>query len=84
MSEEQNQPFFGKQNFILMLAGVLIICLGFLLMSGGGTPLNTEHVATEFDKEGLFSFRRITLAPIVITIGFIIEVIAIFKRPKQA
>lgn len=63
-----------KKNYLYMLVGVLIIVLGFLLMSGGG-----EHTATEFD-ESIFSFRRITLAPIVVIAGFAFEVYAIMKR----
>ena len=63
-----------KKNYLYMLVGVLIIVLGFLLMSGGG-----KHTATEFD-ESIFSFRRITLAPIVVIAGFAFEVYAIMKR----
>ena len=63
-----------KKNYLYMLVGVLIIVLGFMLMSGGG-----EHTATEFD-ESIFSFRRITLAPIVVIAGFAFEVFAIMKR----
>ena len=62
------------KNYAMMLAGVVIILVGFLLMSGGG-----EHTATEFD-ESIFSFRRITLAPIVVIAGFVFEIFAIMKR----
>ena len=64
----------SRKNYAMMLAGVIIITLGFLLMSGGG-----EHTATEFD-ESIFSFRRITLAPIVVIAGFVFEIFAIMKR----
>ena len=64
----------SRKNYAMMLAGVVIITLGFLLMSGGG-----EHTATEFD-EAIFSFRRITLAPIVVIAGFVFEIFAIMKR----
>lgn len=64
----------SRKNYAMMLAGVVIIALGFLLMSGGG-----EHTATEFD-ESIFSFRRITLAPIVVIAGFVFEIFAIMKR----
>lgn len=63
-----------KKNYLYMLVGMLIIVLGFVLMSGGG-----EHTVTEFD-ESIFSFRRITLAPIVVIAGFAFEVFAIMKR----
>ena len=75
MEDKKKQPMpLTKKNYIYMLAGVLIIVLGFVLMSGGG-----EHTATEFD-ESIFSFRRITLAPIVVIAGFVFEIFAIMKR----
>ncbi|MBR4952180.1 MAG: DUF3098 domain-containing protein [Alistipes sp.] len=75
MEDKKKQPMpLTKKNYIYMLAGVLIIVLGFVLMSGGG-----EHTATEFD-ESIFSFRRITLAPIVVIAGFVFEIYAIMKR----
>lgn len=63
-----------RKNYLMMLAGGVIIVIGFLLMSGGG-----DHTATEFD-ESIFSFRRITLAPIVVIAGFVFEIFAIMKR----
>ena len=75
MAENTKQPMpLTKKNYLYMLVGVLIIVLGFVLMSGGG-----EHTATEFD-ESIFSFRRITLAPIVVIAGFAFEIFAIMKR----
>ena len=64
----------GRKNYAMMLIGVAIITIGFVLMAGGG-----EHTATEFD-ESIFSFRRITLAPIVVIAGFVFEIFAIMKR----
>jgi hypothetical protein len=75
--EEGGMPFTVK-NYVMMLAGVLVIVLGFILMSGGG-----EHTVTEFD-ETIFSFRRITLAPIVVVAGFIIVGVSIMKRFKRS
>ena len=69
---------FDSTNYAIMVAGVVIILLGFLLMSGGATS-----DVKVFPKEELYSFRRITLAPIVIMIGFAIEIVAILKRPKS-
>lgn len=71
----ERMPFTTK-NYIMMLAGVVVIILGFVLMSGGG-----EHTATMFD-ESIFSFRRITLAPIVVIAGFVVVGVAIMKRFK--
>ena len=65
---------FSYRNYVMMLIGMAIIVIGFVLMAGGG-----EHSVTEFD-ESIFSFRRITLAPIVVIAGFIFEVYAIMKR----
>ena len=65
---------FSTKNYIMLLAGVVVIILGFILMSGGG-----EHTATQFD-DSIFSFRRITLAPIVVIAGFVIVGVGIMKR----
>ncbi len=68
----------GKQNYYLLAIGFVIIIFGFLLMSGGGT--DDPNV---FNADELFSFRRITLAPVVILFGFVFEIYAIMKRPKE-
>ena len=70
----ENRMPFTMKNYVMMLAGVLVIILGFVLMSGGG-----EHTVTEFD-ESIFSFRRITLAPVVVIAGFVVVGVAIMKR----
>lgn len=68
---------FGVKNYVLMGVGLLVIVVGFILMSGGG-----EHTATEFDWS-IYSTRRITLAPIVVLMGFIIVGVAIMVRFKD-
>jgi uncharacterized integral membrane protein len=75
--DEGRMPFTTK-NYVMLLVGVLVIVLGFVLMSGGG-----EHTATEFDSS-IFSFRRITLAPIVVIAGFVVVGVAIMKRFKTS
>jgi len=65
----------GKENIRLLAIGCLIIVVGFVLMIGGKS--NDPHV---FNKE-IFNFQRITLAPIVVMIGFIFEIYAIMKKP---
>jgi fumarate reductase subunit D len=67
----------GKENYKLLLIGFAIIVLGFILMLGGGS--DDPNV---FSEE-IFSFRRITLAPLVILFGFIFEIYAIMKKPKE-
>jgi hypothetical protein len=74
--EKSGGLVFGRMNYLLLIVGLVVIIIGFLLMSGGGS--DDPNV---FD-EGIFSFRRITLAPIVVLIGFIIEGVAIMYRPK--
>jgi len=67
---------YDKINYILMVVGVLFILVGFVLMAGGAHP--DPQV---FDTEAVYSFQRITLAPILIIIGFIIELVAVLKKP---
>lgn len=67
----------SKENYKLMLIGLGIILLGFILMGGGGS--DDPNV---FD-ESIFSFTRITLAPIVVLAGFCFEIYAIMKKPKE-
>ena len=69
---------FNKSNYTIMIIGIVFIAVGFMLMSGGGFELDENFIQTEFD-ESIYSFRRITLAPIVIFIGFLIEGYAIMK-----
>jgi hypothetical protein len=64
-------------NFKIMLAGLAVIFIGFLLMVGGGSK--DPNV---FNPE-IFSTQRITVAPIVVLIGFAIEVVAIMYKPKN-
>lgn len=68
---------FSKDNYIWMIAGIVLVVLGILLMSGGKSA--DPNV---FRDNEVYSFRRITLAPILILIGLGIEVYAIFKKPK--
>lgn len=67
---------FTMKNYITILVGMALLLLGFALMSGGG-----EHTATSFD-ESIFSFRRITLAPVVVVAGFVVVGVGIMKRFK--
>ncbi len=67
----------GKENYKLLIIGFAIIVVGFLLMVGGGS--NDPKVF----NPAVFSFRRITLAPVVVLAGFIFEIYAIMKKPKS-
>jgi hypothetical protein len=72
-----NDFAFGRENYMWMLIGIGCIFLGFVLMSGGGSK--DPNV---FNPD-IFSFRRITLAPVVVLIGFVIEIYAILKKTKE-
>lgn len=67
----------GKENYKLMAIGFAVIVIGFILMGGGGS--DDPNV---FSEE-IFSFRRITLAPILLLLGFGFEIYAIMKKPKD-
>ena len=70
---------FTKDNYIWMAIGAVIIALGMFLMSGGKTT--DPNV---FDNNEVYSTTRITVAPILILFGFVVEIYAIFKKPKTA
>ena len=68
---------FGKENYIITGVGFLCIVIGFVLMAGGGS-----EDPNVFSEE-IFSTRRITIAPLVVLIGFAIEIIGIMYRSKS-
>ena len=68
----------AKENYVLLIIGFAIIVLGFILMIGG-----KSEDPTIFNEDEIFSFRRITLAPMVVLAGFIFEIWAIMKKPKS-
>jgi hypothetical protein len=78
MSQKQKTKsldFFGKSHYTWMLIGAALIIVGMFLMSGGKSA--DPNV---FNESEVYSFRRITLAPIVVIAGFIVEIYAIFKK----
>lgn len=68
---------FSKENYRLMLIGLAVIVVGFLLMIGGGSKNPNEF------NPDIFDFQRLTLAPILILTGYVIEIFAIMKKPKD-
>ncbi len=79
MSNKQNTELaFGKENYRLFIAAFIIVIIGYLLMVGGGS----DDPAV-FNKDELFSFRRITLAPLVVLFGLVLGMYAILKTPKD-
>ncbi|MFV0522359.1 MAG: DUF3098 domain-containing protein [Mangrovibacterium sp.] len=78
-SNENNNISFAltKENYKLLAIGFAIIIIGFLLMIGG-----KSDDPSQFNPE-IFNFRRITLAPIVVLLGFLFEIYAIMKKPSK-
>ena len=71
-------PLFAKENYRWMLIGIVAIGLGLFLMSGG-----KSKDPNVFNANEVYSFTRITLAPILIIAGLALEIFAIFKKPKD-
>jgi hypothetical protein len=76
--KNQQAFLFDGTNYKWMIGGLALILIGFALMAGGKSP--DPH---KFLYDEIYSFRRITLAPIVMLIGFGIEVYAIMKKPAE-
>ena len=78
-SQEHKKVEFAldRSNFILMGIGLAVIILGFILMAGGKS--NDPAVF----NESMFNFTRITLAPLLVFAGFVFEIYAIMKKPKE-
>jgi heme/copper-type cytochrome/quinol oxidase subunit 2 len=69
--------FFGKENYIWMGIGAAVVALGMFLMSGG-----KNQDPNTFDYNVVYSTTRVTVAPILILLGLVIEIYAIFKKSK--
>ena len=70
---------FGKFNYILMLVGFVVLFIGYILLSGGGS--DDPNVFSE----AIFDTRRLVIAPVTLMIGFLIEFAAIMVKinPKE-
>ncbi len=71
-------PLFGKENYRWMAIGLVAVALGLILMGGG-----KSKDPNVFNPKEIYSFTRITLAPILILGGFVIEIFAIFRKDKK-
>ena len=80
MKEDTNKQefLFGATNYKILIIGLVVIALGFILMSGGA-----NENPNVFNEE-VYNFRRIRLAPTTVLIGFGITIYAILKNPKKA
>lgn len=77
---KENTFYFGKQNFKWMLVGFACIVVGFLLMMGPDANTVDGKYDPDSWNDGIFSIRRIRIAPMFVVVGFVIEVYAILKR----
>ena len=68
---------FGKRNYQLLIAGVIVMAIGFVLMSGGGSEDPNVF------SDAIFNTQRLTIAPILILTGLVIEIFAILHKPKD-
>lgn len=81
MTDPKQKPIptlFAKDNYTWMIIGGVIVAFGMILMSGG-----KNQDPNTFDTNVVYSFWRITVAPILIVGGLLVEIYAIFKTPKQ-
>ncbi|MFH1005107.1 MAG: DUF3098 domain-containing protein [Bacteroidota bacterium] len=76
IQQDKTSFTFSKENYKLMLIGIATVFLGMILMIGGGSD------DPKVFSEDIFNFQRITLAPIVIFVGYIIVLFSIIKKPK--
>ncbi len=77
-SQDKNSFAFGKVNFKILFVGLAILVVGYILMVGGGSD------DPNIFNEEIFSFRRITLAPLVLLLGYGVVFYAILKKHEDA
>ena len=68
---------FTKKNYILLIIGLAFIASGIILMIGGGS-----EDPTKFSPD-IFDFQRLTLAPILLAIGFVFQIFAVMYKSKE-
>ena len=69
-------PLFRRMNYILIGLGILFLVLGYILLSGGGAASDAEF------SEAIFDTRRMVIAPTLILLGLVIEIVAIMYYPR--
>lgn len=78
LAARKSSALFGKENYKWMIIGLVVMIAGLLLMIGG-----KHDDPNQFNPKEVYSFRRITLAPIIILAGLALEVFAIFRNPEK-
>lgn len=77
--QTDSKGLFNKQNYLLMLAGLIVLAIGFFLMAGGKSA-----DPKVFNDNEVYSTTRITIAPLLIIAGFLIEIFAIMRKPTAS
>jgi len=75
--ETKTFPIFEKDNYMWMLGGIVVMAIGLILMVGG-----KSDDPNQFHPDQVYSTTRITIAPILILAGLVLEIFAIFRKPK--
>ena len=73
-AEKEKKPLFRMTNYILMIIGVVILFVGYVLLTGGGSDDPNQF------NEAIFNTRRLVVAPITILFGLVLEIVAIMWR----
>jgi hypothetical protein len=75
--ETKTFPIFEKDNYMWMLGGIVVMAIGLILMVGG-----KSDDPNQFHPDQVYSTTRITIAPMLILAGLVLEIFAIFRKPK--
>ena len=78
VQEKPGSFAFGMENYRLMIIGAAIVAVGMILMTGGASDDPNKM------SEDIFDIRRLTLAPIVIAAGYVVVLLSIIKKSKEA
>ena len=82
-SSKENTFYFSKSNFKLMLIGLGLIAFGFILMMGYGANTKPDgYFDPNYWNDDIFSVVKIRIAPLLVVVGFVVQVVAILKRNK--
>ncbi len=68
---------FTKENYYIMITGLVLILIGFILMIGGGSD------DPKVFNEAIFNTQRLTVSPLILLIGYALQIVAIFYRKKE-
>ena len=74
--EEEIKTVLGKRNYVILIISLILIIIGYILMSGEGSPLAAYN-------PDIFSGIRICIAPLLCLLGYLLNVFGILYRPRQ-